>query len=281
MHNVHKIIQFLLKAPKFPGRDFLIERLPEWFISKAKGPVEIETLFGFKIWLDPTFDKNIENVIYNRGVYEQGTVGVLKKFLKTGDTFVDAGANIGFLSLLAAEIVGPTGNVHAFEPYPATVEILEQNKALNNYSQIEIHSFALGNESGQQTIFTENENRGGASIVNHSDGNGLMINVERLDTVEINSKVNVLKIDVEGYEFEVLKGAEQIIKTDRPYLIVEYSVDRNNTISSDKLFHWLQTLASYRLYKLKHGKERTSALVEIKTVADLPVHDNIFCVPMS
>ena len=98
MSLIHKTIQSLLSAPKFLGRDFLIEKLPKLFIKPATGKVVLNTNFGFKINLDPVFDKNIENVIYERGVYEQGTVSVLQDFLKQGDTFVDVGANIGWRS---------------------------------------------------------------------------------------------------------------------------------------------------------------------------------------
>lgn len=277
---IHSLIQFLLKAPKFPGRDFLIEELPNWFIKKAKGPVVIKTLFGFKISLDPTFDKNIENVIYNRGVYEQGTASTLKQFLKPGDTFVDVGANIGFLSLVAAEIVGKKGRVFAFEPLPSTYEILEKNKHINRYDQLKPYSFALGNETNSKMIYTENENRGGTSLVNHLSDSGTIIEVKKLDDINLQSPITMMKIDVEGYEFEVLKGAEKTIKTDKPILIIEYSIDRNNTITSQEMFEWLKKLPRYKLYKLKFGKERQSKLVEIIAEKDLPVHDNIFCVPI-
>lgn len=278
MSIIHQIIQSLLKAPKFIGRDFLIEQLPKWFIKPAKGKVILKTKFGFQIELDPAFDKNIENVIYNRGVYEQGTVSVLLDFLKQGDTFVDAGANIGFLSLVAGAKIGKAGAVHAFEPFPSTFQILQKNKDINKYVQMNLYPFALGNETATQTIYNENENRGGASLVNHVSDKGIKIDVKKLDDVLPEKTVNVIKIDVEGYEFEVLKGAEKTIKKDRPKLIIEYSVDRNNTIASVEMFQWLQNLGFYKFYKLKHGKERQSELIEILTEDDLPEHDNIFCV---
>jgi len=277
----HKIIQILLSAPKFPGRDFLIERLPKWFIKPAQGKVILQTLFGFKIELDPNFDKTIENVIYERGVYEQGTVSVLSSFLKQGDTFVDVGANIGFLSLVAANKVGPTGSVHAFEPFPETFNILEKNKNINDYEQLKTYDFALGNSAEILMIYPEIDNRGGASIVNHQSDNGVGIRTKRLDDLDFTSPIDVIKIDVEGVEFEVLKGAEETIKKDRPKLVVEYSIDRNNTIESYEIYDWLLSLGFYRIFRLKNGKERRSKLIEIKSTGDLPIHDNIICIPLS
>ena len=277
---IHKTIQFLLSAPKFPGRDFLIERLPRWFIKPAQGRVLIETQFGFKIELDPGFDKNIENVIYERGVYEQGTVGALQDLLKPGECFVDVGANIGFLSLIGADLVGANGRVHAFEPFPDTFEILEKNKNVNGYEHLLTYDFGLGNLTEILKIYPEAENRGGASIVNQHSSTGVGIKIKRLDDLDFERQINLIKIDVEGFEFEVLKGAEATIRANKPKLIIEYSIDRENTVESYEIYEWLLELELYRIYKLKQGKERRSKLVEIKSTGDLPVHDNIICLPI-
>jgi len=279
MSLTHNLIQKLLSAPKFIGRDYLIEKLPKWFIKPATGKVVVKTTFGFKINLDPIFDKNIENVIYERGVYEQGTVTVLQDFLRPGDTFVDAGANIGWLSLVGANKVGNQGQVYAYEPVPSTFEILTSNKELNQFSQITLNQFALGNTEETLTIHPEKENRGGASILNHHSENGIQIKVKKLDNLNIESTINVIKIDVEGFELDVLKGAIKAIKKDKPKLIIEHSIDRNNTADEFEIYNWLQDLGIYKIYKLKSGKERKSILVEIKSNRDLPEHDNIFCIP--
>jgi len=278
MSLIHSVVQKLLSAPKFIGRDFLIENLPKIFISKAKGKVVLQTKFGFKIQIDPTFDKNIENVIYQRGVYELGTVSVLQQFLNKGDVFVDVGANIGFLSLLGCSKVGDTGKVYAFEPVPSTFDILKTNKTLNGFNQLRLNQFALGNDTKTVEIYNEKENRGGASILNHINSEGIQINVKRLDELGIKEKINTIKIDVEGFEFEVLKGAEQTIKKNKPNLIIEYSLERENSAQSNAIYDWLIQLGFYKIYKLKFGKERKSELIEIKSLADLPQHDNIFCV---
>lgn len=277
MSLIHKAIQKLLSIPKFLGRDFLIEKLPKWFIKPATGKVVLNTSFGFKINLDPVFDKNIENVIYERGVYEQGTVSVLQDFLKQEDTFIDVGANIGWLSLVGANAVGINGKVIAFEPVPSTFEILKSNKELNKFSQITLHQFALGNSEEIVTIYPETDNRGGASILNHESDCGIEIEVKKLDNLELNTKVDVIKIDVEGFELDVLKGAFKTIKKDKPKLIIEHSIDRNNTAEQFEIYNWILDLGIYKIYKLKNGKERQSELIEIHSHQDLPEHDNIFC----
>jgi len=278
MSLIHKIIQKLLSAPKFLGRDFLIEKLPKWFIKPATGKVVVNTRFGFKINLDPVFDKNIENVIYERGVYEQGTVSVLQDFLKAGDTFVDVGANIGWLSLIGAQKATKNGKVYAFEPVPSTFDILKSNKEINNFTQITLKQFALGNKEENVTIYPEKENRGGASILNHQSENGVEIEVKTLDSLNLKTAINVIKIDVEGFELDVLKGGINSIKKDKPKLIIEHSIERNNTAEQYEIYNWILDLGIYKIYKLKNGKERKSELIEIKSEKDLPEHDNIFCI---
>lgn len=281
MKLVHSLVQFLLSVPKFPGRDYLIERLPKWFIRTPTGEAIVRTRFGFNIKVDPLFDKNIENVIYERGVYELGTVSLIRQLLKEGDVFIDVGANIGFLSMVAAVTVGKKGEVLAFEPVPSTYDLLVANRELNGFSQLQTFCIGVGSKSETVTIQTEEQNRGGASIVNKHGGSGIKIQVKKLDELITSSPVSLVKIDVEGYEFEVLKGAEELLKRDRPALIVEYSSNRENSVDSLKMFKWIQELGIYDFYKLKRGKERKSSLVKIITkTGGLPEHDNIICIPL-
>lgn len=280
MSLLHGCIQGLLKSRKFPGRDYLIENLPKWFLKPASGEVTVKTRFGFSIHLDPTFDKNIENVIYQRGVYEQGTTEYIRETLKPGDCFVDVGANIGYLSLVAAAAVTNTGEVHAFEPVASTFKLLDRNKALNNFDQLFTYGFALGNSTENVTIYPEEENRGGASIIEKRSSNGQDIQVKRLDDLVLSKKINMLKVDVEGFEWEVLKGAEQTIKKDLPILIVEYSLGLENKFSSHEMLKWLQSNFSYKAYRFTKGKERKSKLAPcISKTVGLPEHDNIICLP--
>jgi len=278
---LHRIIQQLLKSPKFPGRDFLIEKLPKWFLRKPSGPVTVNTHFGFKIIVNPTIDLNIENVIYERGVYEQATTLFIQQHLKAGDTFVDAGANIGYLSLVAAATVGKNGTVHAFEPVKSTHTLLKNNIDLNEFSQINCHQLGLGSQNQEVIIYSENENRGGASIVNQRSEQKESIKICPLDAVLGEEKVDLLKIDVEGYEFEVLKGAEQTIRKNHPTIILEYSRQRTNSGANNEMIHWLSNIyEGYEFFRFEKGKERSSKLINCKFKhVGFPEHDNIICLP--
>lgn len=278
---LHRIIQLLLKSPKFWGRDFLIEKLPKWFLRKPKGTTVVKTHFGFKIELNPSIDLNIENVIYQRGVYEQATTEFIQEYLKKGSTFVDAGANIGYLSLVAASVVCEKGNVYAFEPVKSTFDLLQRNAELNQFTQIKCKQFGLGSQSEEVVIYSENQNRGGASIVNRRSEQKETIQICPLDAILSEEKVDLLKIDVEGYEFEVLKGAEQIIRKDHPAIIIEYSQQRNNAGANNEMIDWLSGVyEGYKFFRFEKGKERSSKLVNCKFKhIGFPEHDNIICLP--
>lgn len=281
MKFVHWFVQSLLASPKFPGRDFLIDRIPKWFLKDPKGETIIKTRFGFKIKIDPTFDENIEKVIYERGVYELGTVHVIKTILEPGDLFIDVGANIGFLSMVAAKTVGKSGEVIAFEPVPSTFELLHENKELNQLDNLQINAYALGKEVGKGIIYEEMQNRGGASMtIKRSENPGISIEVKRLDDLVLSRRVDLIKIDVEGQELDVLKGGEALIRKDLPVLIVEYSASRKAEDGAEEMFQWLKSLEIYEFYRLKKGKERKSALIKIiSKTGGLPDHDNIICLP--
>lgn len=274
----HGIIQGLLKSPKFPGRDFLIEQLPKWFLKKPNAEQIVSTRFGFDIYVSPHLDPTIDNVVYERGVYEYGTLNIIREWLKPGDSFIDVGANIGLMSLAAAATVLGQGKIHAFEPFPSTMGILERNKTLNKFDQIEIHPYALAAKNEKVIIYPEKGNRGGASIINHQNESGVEIETKMLDDFNFPS-IDLIKIDVEGFELEVLKGAEESILRSRPKLIVEVSNERSNSGSAEEIFNWLNQLDIYHFYKLKKGKERPSSLIEIFSVTDLPNHDNLFLIP--
>lgn len=281
MKFTHWFVQLLLGLPKFPGRDFLIVKLPKWFIKEATSSSIVNTRFGFKIKVDPTFDQNIENVIYERGVYELGTLSILLSYLKPGNTFIDVGANIGFLSLSAAAIVGKQGEVLAFEPHPDTFKILEENKALNQFSQLQLHQKGMGERHETVMIYSEENNRGGASISNKRSNEGVEIEIETLDDLVLSRKVDMIKIDVEGYELKVLKGGRALLEKDRPVLILEFSNERVNEEDPVEMYNWLNDLNIYDFYKLKRGKERRSKLMKIENASSLPSHDNLICLPIN
>jgi FkbM family methyltransferase len=139
---------------------------------------------------------------------------VVKEFLLTrfrpGEVFVDVGANVGAYSLRAA-LQGMI--VHSFEPNPGNVRILRRNSEINGLA-IDLHECALGASEG-----TANLSAGGAAS-RISDEGELTVQVRTLDSFHL-PQVDLLKVDVEGYELEVLRGAIETLERCHPAIMIE------------------------------------------------------------
>jgi FkbM family methyltransferase len=140
--------------------------------------------------------------------------------------FLDIGANIGHTAFnLAKLLVEKNVEIHAFEPFPRTFEKLKKNIDINNFNSIIIHNLAVGSirDSIQMYIDCES-NSGGNRVLSQTNGFRPAVSVEqiRIDDFEIDkTKVVFIKIDVEGYEMEVLKGANNLLSIYKPGLLVE------------------------------------------------------------
>ena len=255
-------------------------------IPKPQGMETIKTLLGFAINVEPLKDAaGIEHEMYYKGIYEKATMNVIKSCLSEGDTFVDVGANIGVMTLYAAQCAGRSGKVLAYEANPDTVKLLKNNIALNSFSNITICEYALGSQEGKGEIYPETiaNNRGGASMVKRDGQSALKCDIEikKLDDTIGDVRPKLMKVDVEGWELEVLKGSHKLLSgLDAPILIIECVLERENTIGSPReIYKYLKAANDYILYKFDKGTDRLSQLVEIKDIEELPDQDNIVCIP--
>jgi FkbM family methyltransferase len=168
------------------------------------------------------------------GEFSDPEVDVMAKTVRPGDTVIDVGANVGALTVAMARLVGPTGRVIAFEPQPETASLLERNAAQNGLDNVEIHRCAAGDKL-REVIAMPNlaevghKNYGGVAL-----GKGeRSVTTETIDDMKLES-VSFIKIDVEGMERQVIKGARETIKRCRPFLYVENDrPEHSNRLVSD------------------------------------------------
>jgi len=136
-----------------------------------------------------------------------------RSYLHTGDVVVDAGANIGFFSLMSAAMVGETGRVYAIEAHPKTYKYLQGNIAANKFENMASYNLALGNRDGRIHFSNLKKDDRNAVV---QDANGVEVTLARLDDIGItNDHIDLLKIDVEGYEKFVMEGASDILSRTR------------------------------------------------------------------
>ncbi|MEA2157511.1 MAG: hypothetical protein QOE11_3651 [Solirubrobacteraceae bacterium] len=151
-----------------------------------------------------------------------GTVaGALRGLLGPGDTYIDAGANSGGYVGYAIGLIGPTGIVIAFEPQPRLAALVAQTLASNDVNG-EVHQVALGDARGTVTLRVP-EGRTGEASIHATEGEAIDVTLARLDDlvpVQLPGRV-VMKIDVEGHEIPLLRGALNAIRRHRPTLIIE------------------------------------------------------------
>jgi FkbM family methyltransferase len=164
--------------------------------------------------------------LYRYG-HREADLELAGRLLQPGDVFVDGGANVGLFTLVAAERVGPTGKVIAFEPGRTVRLRLLENVVLNRFSQVEVIPFALSSAAGQASFRTFEI---GGSALNHltpidGEGGGLeTVALTTLDAVLIphdRDRVTLIKLDLEGAEHDALLGAAAILRERRPDLLLE------------------------------------------------------------
>lgn len=266
-----------------PGTGKLARLLAGLLLPKPKGAMVVETLEGFRIWVDPSADAlGLENEIYRFGTYERGTLHVLRHFLRTDDCVVDVGANIGFMTLFASLRCRP-GKVYAFEPLPDALQWLRKNLELNRVENVAVYDCALGSSDEKFQLFPGRlrNNRGSASLLFAGEAESAIdVLVKPLDSLlNADLHVHLMKIDVEGFELEVLRGARRLISgREAPALIIECCLVREmRSYTAEELFQFIMGINAYSIYKLQKGKMRLSALIPVRRAEDLPKDDNIFC----
>lgn len=169
---------------------------------------------------------------------EPDTVSFIREFVKSGDVSIDVGAHKGVITHLLSKTVGPQGLVVAFEPQPEFLPWLTRMKNSLKLSNVEFVPLALSNETRKSSLFREAAGETGSMSPEYQNiGDSVAVDAITLDEYcEKNSlgRIDSMKIDVDGYEINVLKGAEKVLKRYQPVLIVEV-LDKNLEVVSDYL----------------------------------------------
>ncbi len=149
--------------------------------------------------------------------------------LKSGDYVVDIGTNIGSVIIPMAKKIGPTGKAYGFEPSPGRFKKCQEHLIFEQITNAELIPKALGSSEGEVILESPDERNEGRTKINLSATEGERVKNTTLDRWVAEEKlkqINFVKIDVEGFEFEVLKGMKQVIHRFHPLILVE--IDRSN-----------------------------------------------------
>jgi FkbM family methyltransferase len=216
--------RFLIQHP-LAGRQKLRTalRIARWqFGSRVlKSPIVMSYVNGTQLVVERGMHAATANLYF--GLSDFADMGFLLHLLRQGDLMVDVGANVGTYTVLAAS----TGaNVIAIEPLPSTRQHLERNIALNAFGAVvEVVPCAMGSKRGHVRITSD------LGTMNHilrdqdDDASALLVAVRTLDDVVGNQRATVIKIDVEGHELEVLKGAVSTLSRNDVLAVIAESND--------------------------------------------------------
>ncbi len=195
----------------------------------------LREILGSKMYLLAN-DPGISRSLIRSGIREPNTVQVIQKIVKPGMTVIDVGANLGYYALLESMLVGPNGKVYAIEPVEENYRVLCENIRLNNCRNIEVFPLAVGDKAGEQEIFlSKHSNRGtmidlnGASEFYRQRMSEIGKEKATVNTVTLDNFIrehgikaaDLVRMDVEGYEPQVIGGMVETLKTLSPKLLIE------------------------------------------------------------
>ena len=185
---------------------------------------------GLRLRVD--LSNTIGRSIRMRGSYEPVVEHAIVSRLGPGDCFVDVGSNVGYFSLIASQVVGTSGKVVAVEPVAEVACLLRETIAANSISNISVHQCAVSDHAGSAIMQVQRSS--GVSFLGDRDHRLPGDAVRQEETVSVStldelvqshgsSPLRVVKIDVEGREIAVLKGARETLRNARPTLVIEVS----------------------------------------------------------
>lgn len=223
----------------------------EFLRSRLKSNyVEID---GQKMFLDSLDSMRLSI----NGIYDEFETKTLKKIIKTDDVVFDIGANIGYYTLIFARLVGRSGKVFSFEPESTNFELLKKNAKINGYTNIEFFCKAISNSNKTTKLFLDKKNKGGHSLIDKiEDRESIEIKSIRIDDYFKNQNIDFVKIDIEGFEFEAIKGMSELLeKSNNVKIMTEFNpyLLKKSEIEPEEYIKLLKNLG-FTIYNLDKKK---------------------------
>jgi FkbM family methyltransferase len=252
-------------ASRAPRRsDALTRRLAKHF-AHGGDPLVLTDRHGMRFVLHP-WELDSLGELMSKAFYEPD-FRAIGKFLKTGDVAFDVGANVGTHSLAMSRCVGPLGKVHAFEPVPDTAWLMRENLALNRVTNVDLSGTAISDAARtlEMKVYDQRYSAwnpfGGASFDGIEPVGTIDVQTESLDQVAQTrgvERIGFLKIDVEGYEIDALRGATGLLDTGLidclSFEISEIPL-RASGNSAKEVFEFLTSMG-YQSYKFDEDTDR-------------------------
>lgn len=195
-------------------------------------------------------DTGLSQQLIWRPIREELATKHFISLMKKKDVFLEAGANIGYYALIEQEYC-PGGYTICFEPHPENFELLVKN--VQPYENVEFYNYALGSKKGKTVMHVGSDYNGGSIYRNFSHEKTIEIDVLKPDTFLRDRHIDVIRMDVEGYEAEIIKGMHKILsRKDKPrilYIEMHPTYLEKNGHSLIHLYHKIRSYG-YKLNKV-------------------------------
>lgn len=253
--------------------------------SHNRNKIVIIKINGIKYQLD--LNELIDRTIYYEGCFEPMTTALINMYVEEGMTVFDIGANIGCHTLLFAKLVGGDGKVIAFEPMSWAFLKLKRNIWLNDFNNVILERIALSNESkdNQMVHFSASWPLNGSvrDDIHPIHGGHIMkdiVNFVTLDEyVRRNriSRIDLIKLDVDGYEYKVIQGALGTLNRHKPTIIIEMGIYTLQEVG-DNIYDLVNALSDIG-YKFYSEKDLAKFPDNDTMIKSIPKHGtiNVLC----
>jgi FkbM family methyltransferase len=221
---INKLYTVYLKGKKVLPRWLLIKILKQDKLEDERIILDKIRDQSIRLWY--FFDSDIGRSLYLTGSFENETLSLIKKIIKPGDVIFDIGANIGQYSVFMSKCLADSGIIYAIEPYKKNIQLIEKNIATNKVSNVSVHQIAIAEVSGPTILRVYSDYAYNSLLL--IDRKKLlreeMVEGQTLDDfVEKNriTRIDLIKIDIEGFELSAFKGAVKTLKKLKPAIITE------------------------------------------------------------
>ena len=228
---------------------------------------------GCRVRCDVT--DHVQRQMFFLGVYEPPEAFVFTRLLERGMTVIDAGANIGQYTLLAATATGPQGRVHAFEPVPANFNRLRQHVHDNGLANVVLNRTALWSHPTRLDLGLDPEeanNAGCYSVAAAGRPGAVATEAIALDDYVASNniaRVDLMKIDIEGAELPALRGAQRTLRRFKPLLLMEINRAACRAVGyePEEVGSFLAETAGYRAWAIGESAQTCRPLADLRGVA--------------
>ena len=253
------------------------------YILKFVIPKETKTKEGFFLELDRT--DPVASGAIALGVYERYESELFRSKAKTDMTIIDIGANLGYYTAIASRLTGDNGLVIAFEPEPNFFKLLSRNISRNNMKNAICFEIAVAEKNGLTNLYLSNENKGHNSIIRSEElKTSTQVKTTTLDDFlfyQKITKVDIIKMDIEGAEILALEGMKNTLMKHLPLLFLEFSphsIIKLNRNPAD----FLSTLRKigYSVFEINKARRHLDSVTDFqKFIGSIPKgkYADIYC----